>query len=435
MTAEIAILNREAVALAADSAVTMTGSSGEKIFTSANKLFTLSKYHPVGVMLYGSSIFMEIPWETIIKMYRKKLGTRSFRTIREYAEDFINFLCSKQILSKENQRIYFDRTIYSYLNFIRDTIKERAKENLEKKNRLTENDVRQIIKEVIEEQYNLWKGGESSLSVRNETDFHDKIIRKYRKDMLNAMGNVLEKLPFSKSDKNRLMNILTFLFYKFPETIEHSGMSGIVIAGFGEEEIFPSLVAYKMEGILEGTLKYKVEAERSIDFKTGAVIIPFAQKDMVHLFMEGIYEDYLIIERTYLMELFKQFLDIIAEKIKRKPKNRSLEDIVRLLIEDFEEKLSEYRKTEYIDPIMKVVSILPKSELAMMAETLVSLTSLKRKWSTERETVGGPIDVALISKGDGFVWIKRKHYFSPELNPYFFEKYFMEVSGNPTRSR
>jgi hypothetical protein len=35
------------------------------------------------------------------------------------------------------------------------------------------------------------------------------------------------------------------------------------------------------------------------------------------------------------------------------------------------------------------------------------------------ETVAGPIDVAVISKGDGFIWIKRKHYFSPELNPHF----------------
>jgi hypothetical protein len=25
--------------------------------------------------------------------------------------------------------------------------------------------------------------------------------------------------------------------------------------------------------------------------------------------------------------------------------------------------------------------------------------------------------VAVISRGDGFVWVKRKHYFPPELNP------------------
>jgi len=51
---------------------------------------------------------------------------------------------------------------------------------------------------------------------------------------------------------------------------------------------------------------------------------------------------------------------------------------------------------------------------------------LKRRWSLEWETVGGPIDVAVISKGDGFIWIKRKHYLRPELNPQFFEKYFKD---------
>lgn len=32
--------------------------------------------------------------------------------------------------------------------------------------------------------------------------------------------------------------------------------------------------------------------------------------------------------------------------------------------------------------------------------------------------------VAVISKGDGFVWINRKHYFKPELNASFFSNYF-----------
>jgi hypothetical protein len=40
------------------------------------------------------------------------------------------------------------------------------------------------------------------------------------------------------------------------------------------------------------------------------------------------------------------------------------------------------------------------------------------------ETVGGPIDVAIISKGEGFVWVKRKRYFSLEENPHFLARYF-----------
>ena len=40
------------------------------------------------------------------------------------------------------------------------------------------------------------------------------------------------------------------------------------------------------------------------------------------------------------------------------------------------------------------------------------------------ETVGGPVDVAVISKGDGFIWIDRKHYFSRELNDQFVQNYY-----------
>ena len=55
-----------------------------------------------------------------------------------------------------------------------------------------------------------------------------------------------------------------------------------------------------------------------------------------------------------------------------------------------------------------MVAMLPKEELAVMAETLVNLTSFKQKMTMGTETVGGPIDVAVITKGDGFSWVKRK---------------------------
>lgn len=58
-----------------------------------------------------------------------------------------------------------------------------------------------------------------------------------------------------------------------------------------------------------------------------------------------------------------------------------------------------------------------------MAEALVNLTSFKRRVSSSLETVGGPVDVAVITKGDGFIWIRRKHYFNAELNHHFFQKY------------
>ena len=78
-----------------------------------------------------------------------------------------------------------------------------------------------------------------------------------------------------------------------------------------------------------------------------------------------------------------------------------------------------YRDVEFESPTLDMATLLPKDELANLAESLVSLTALHRKVSRDLETVGGAIDVAVISKGDGFVWIKRKHYFKPELNMHF----------------
>jgi hypothetical protein len=65
--------------------------------------------------------------------------------------------------------------------------------------------------------------------------------------------------------------------------------------------------------------------------------------------------------------------------------------------------------------------------LAELAETLVSIESLKERVTRNTETVSGPIDVAIITKGDGFIWIKRKHYFDPDLNIRFVARKHVEI--------
>jgi hypothetical protein len=89
-------------------------------------------------------------------------------------------------------------------------------------------------------------------------------------------------------------------------------------------------------------------------------------------------------------------------------------------------KLGAFRRQKFTDPILAVLDGLPKDELAAMAEALVGLTSFKLRVSEGSESVGGPIDVAVISKGDGFVWIKRKHYFPQVLNPHFIPNYMSQ---------
>lgn len=98
--------------------------------------------------------------------------------------------------------------------------------------------------------------------------------------------------------------------------------------------------------------------------------------------------------------------------------------IGRTIIDEFDGTWAAWEHRRFVGPVLDIVGDLPKDDLAAMAESLVNLTSFKRRITAEAETVGGPIDVAVISKGDGFVWIKRKHYFQKDLNPAFFANYY-----------
>lgn len=61
-------MNKQGIALAADSAVTVRteigpDSHGSKIYVSANKIFALSKRQPVAIMIYNGAQIMGIPWD------------------------------------------------------------------------------------------------------------------------------------------------------------------------------------------------------------------------------------------------------------------------------------------------------------------------------------------------------------------------------------
>ena len=108
MTAEVAVINKSAVAIAADSALTITSNYGdnrhpEKIFNTANKVFALSKYAPVGIMFYNAMELGSVPWETLVKVYRQHLGQAKFDHLDDYADDFFKFLCNNETLFNEEQ--------------------------------------------------------------------------------------------------------------------------------------------------------------------------------------------------------------------------------------------------------------------------------------------------------------------------------------------
>ena len=99
-----------------------------------------------------------------------------------------------------------------------------------------------------------------------------------------------------------------------------------------------------------------------------------------------------------------------------KMSSEDVRDLNDILIRFFDGHLWIHSFHNYMWPVKSTLRFLSKDEMADLAESLIKFTSLRRRVSDEYETVKKPVDVAIISKHDGFVWVRRKLYFSSEFN-------------------
>ncbi len=424
MTAEIAIMNKMAIALAADSAVTY--GNKDKIYNSANKIFTLSKYHPVGIMIYDNAEFMGIPWEVIIKQYREYLGDKSFPRLSGYVDSFIQYLKQGRIIELYDEGIYFSAKVVEFLGEICRKFETdiRSVDNGSLSEEDKYNILRGILKifhDVVEAMPDrlLPEGFEEYISTR----FQERLAQ-YVAEFCDFVREFIRQRTIPEDDIVRLTTDCIRIFMKnSPE----NGSSGVVIAGFGEEDIFPALIENEIYGTIKGDLRFEEKRVSEISVNNDYDIVPCAQRDTVDTFLQGISPSYLNVINQYFKQEMVSAIDQIPDKIIAKKKKENIINLVTNKWQDTLEQIREYSRQTYINPVLTSVRISPKEDLAIMAESLVNLTSFKRQVSIDKfsSTVGGPIDVAVISKGDGFIWIRRKHYFSPELNYHFFNNYYM----------
>jgi hypothetical protein len=421
MTAEVAIMNKTAIALAADSAVT----SREKIYNTVNKLFRLSDHRSVGVMVYGSAEFMGVPWESLIKMHREALGTSSFARLKQYVDSFTTFLRAQHTRFPQSQREAYVRDLcWEHLATIREMVNDAIK--------LKGSDPPEtVIRECI------------------KTDCLGALTTKFKEidglpaDARTRLAALFQPI-FDEHFKDLPLpgDLITLLSQHCLEALcrlHFTDSSGIIIAGFGEDELFPALVELEFEGLaIDDVIKLRTIRETGVDFETPGLIVPFAQREMVDTFLTGAHPAYRKHLNSYLRKALKGYNAEIVKAIpalsppERDDLAKKMNIAASEMVKQFREGITEFAQKTHIDPILAAVEMLPKDELAAMAESMINLTVLKRRVSTESETVGGPIDVAVISKGDGFIWIKRKHYFTKDLNPRYITQYFpvMQLSSS-----
>lgn len=427
MTAEIAVLNKSAVALATDSAVTISaGDKALKIYESADKLFEISQSQPIGIMIYNGMQFLGVPMETVIKEFRRRLCV--FDTVEMAADAFLKHLYEYVDEAPESE-IY--NSIFSVVAPVAKEISEKITESVIAK--LTEGDApsskdqfeslrENTIDAVLEHYENLVRDlGEVTLLPRKDKKTQKQ---KYRDLTARAVKESID--GFAEGEADRIIAVALSLL----KSNHISGAkTGLVFAGFGEKERFPTLVSYEVDGIFEAKIRLIKTDSCDID-RNGvrAYVRPFAQKEMVDRFLHGL-DDRLRRDVTkYCQETVGKIYEGIFGSISFEDESagEQLLTMARQAEEAFLRNLNNQAFRSIQDrsrrEIEDMVEFMPKPELAKMAEALIDLTSIKRRVSQGLETVGGPVDVAVISKNDGFVWVKRKHYFAAELNHRYFDR-------------
>lgn len=393
---------------------------------------------------------MDIPWETLVKAYRRHLGHRRFAHLVEYADDFCAYLTNEAVAwaPPEHQDELLLRLIARAFQRINDEIRNHQLNSVLRAGAQARGDApapgREAImgrladaaREVVDEWHARAKDAGQIDHI--PPDF-GKTVRLRLQRRITDLRRAIIEAPQDSAIARKLNQIAVRIGETSLEQVSGGALTadtGLAIAGFGEAEVFPGLVAIEIEGMFDGVLRGKRGLVRQLDPHMPASIIPFAQHEMVDTFMEGIDPRYLKWIEDGIWNQLDDYADAVVSALDRyTPEEkellmRQLQAFHAPLVASFNEKLNLFRSNTFAEPIVRVVTNLPAGELGAMAETLVNLTSFKRHISPEEETVGGPIDVAVLTKGDGLVWTKRKHYFSAELNPAYFARTYGGATGH-----
>ncbi len=431
MTSEVAILNRHGVALAADSAVTVqivkgNNDNNQKIYNSANKLFALSKKAPIGIMISNQADFGYVPWETVIKEFRESLAGKTYDFFNSYVSSFKKFIATSALFDASEDHD-MDSLVSMTISRIFGKISEKEKELFSIHNPVTETQIRACIRNCANSLKSVAIQRLSS-SVFSKSDISK--LRKGKSKLLNERYITLfQKRPISKAVKDSILDSAC-VFALLPG----QPRTTIALAGFGDKEVFPSVVELQTTTRFNGKMDL-VETANVITPSAPALVKAFAQNAEVAAFLNGISNPlrnliYETIDKTITNELPERIKQNISKKFKKfsEKEIKKLDSIYKNFgknaYTEFVSLINTHIQNENVTNIMNTVSSLPLNQMAEMAEALVNLESFKKQVSFQAETVGGPVDVAVISKGDGLVWVKRKHYFQPNLNyQYFANKY------------
>jgi hypothetical protein len=411
MTSEIAVMNQRAVAIAADSAVTLIDGGTVVVRNDQRKLYNLLEGRPVGVMFFGVADIMGHPWDRLIEHYQKKVKPKEFAHLGDYAASFTGMLDNlNEFFPADRQKDDYKRllaSVFRYIFHLAQYLRETGDATVSDTAILEESVAR------IWHDYQFHDDGSPRAELACfPQGFGATVMREY--------GDVIDELvsygfsPFalSKDAVQKLRDIGVFCVVKdlFLEDV-----TGLVFSGFGGDDRYPVVVTYLLSAIVGGIVKRAQASVDVIDTEIRSKIRMFADSEVTHAFIRGI--DYGLERRVYgaMRMMLHSVVDQVvgafpqADAEQREDIRRRFQgELVPQYLDAFRGMIGDYQQQAYINPVLRVLEIAARNELAETAKELVSLNVFKKRIMAQKQTVGGAIDVAVISREGGFQWFTKQ---------------------------
>jgi hypothetical protein len=291
MTSEVALMNRSAVALAADSAATITywnsdkGQQEERYFKKANKIFNVISGKPVGMMAYAAGSLQGLPWDVLAKAFRDENIGHARDHLKEYATDLFSYLEANRAIFPEDGQFEQLLGLVSELaariifgGIITDAYK--AEPDAQKKKQMADATVATIEADITAQNY------------INDTarDVCDAQVQEKKKVIDAFKVSELGKMVLTMFDEPTVEKIVELaLVGTFKVRATEMKHSGVVVAGYGEKEYMPHLEQFFVYGVFGNKIIYKryTDGCKSISFTNTSEIVPIAQSTMTHTFWFG----------------------------------------------------------------------------------------------------------------------------------------------------
>ncbi|UIY26706.1 hypothetical protein LZK76_30335 (plasmid) [Rhizobium leguminosarum] len=302
MTAEIAILNRTAVALAADSVVTLSDGRRHKTYDSAEKIFEFSRFQPIALMIYNNAQFMNAPFEIIIREYREQLTSNTFKSLIQVWPEFEKFLLAFK-RTDEDELDHFRGMVLTEVKEIRSKVMTYVFASIGRRGRST----RESVPDFIVRQCRDRKAEAEAAPLK---DFLTGVTLKQFSDSYRATVNDVAnglKLETSPDVEDALCEMM---FAVLKSEQKSGAFTGLVFTGFGTDELFPTLSSVEIDGVYFD--QFRILSTNLIDIdRRGetAAIVPFAQQDMPERFMLGIDGDFEGAMEKICLDMVGQLVD------------------------------------------------------------------------------------------------------------------------------